>query len=71
MMIKKMKAQWPILGSLMESGVIYREGNEYVGKASDGAIVSLGYSTRDLTGRWSGEEALENYLRSHPTPDTW
>lgn len=56
-----------LMGKYMASGVIWREGNALVGKASDGQIVTL---ESDMTRPTAARDATR-YLASHPTPDTW
>lgn len=52
----------PILNQLLQEGSVWKEKDgEYVGLASDGLAVNLGYV----------EENVESYLSDHPTPDTW
>ena len=53
-----------LLEKLMEKGVIYIECNrDYCGIASDGVEVQLGNVGQ--------EDVINNYLETHPTPDTW
>ena len=52
-----------MLEKLLAEGIIWVEELNYVGRASDGVIVGLG-----AVGH---EKALELYLATHPTPDTW
>ncbi len=52
-----------ILEALIRRGHVWVDGNEYVGKASDGVEVRLGSV---------GEERILGvYLLTHRTPDTW
>lgn len=52
-----------LLGLIHTQGeAIFQQGEDgYLGVASDGTIVSLGYFGR----------ALLNYLRNHPSPEHW
>ena len=52
-----------IMAMLVADGVIFFDGTEIVGIASDGTEVSIG-DTRE-------QDAACIYLASHPTPDTW
>lgn len=55
--------KFPILNALINSGVVHVEDGYYVGKASDGEWVTIG---------WTGDtDDAERYLKDHPTPDTW
>ena len=53
----------PLLDALIIKRKIWFDdnGQEFVGLASDGVIVSLGYD----------EMSIENYLFHCPTPDKW
>lgn len=53
----------PLLDSLLASGVVWVEGSDYIGRASDGVVVSIG-----IVGM---ERTAEDYLKIHSTPDTW
>ena len=53
----------PILNSLLDRGVIYVDGSEYVGITPEPEDVNLG--TIGL------EEALEAYLKDYPDPSNW
>jgi hypothetical protein len=55
-----------LLGQYMAAGIIWREGREYLGRAADGVVVTLGMCD-DVDDAY----ALECYLQEHPTPDTW
>ena len=48
---------------LLALGTLWVEGREFVGRASDGVVVSLG----GLDER----KQIEAYLLEHPTPETW
>ena len=51
------------LQTLMLEGTVWTEGDDYVGRASDGVVVALGgigYETQ-----------LENYLVTYSGPETW
>jgi hypothetical protein len=53
-----------ILADLITRGIVWIErGQEYVGRASDGVLVTLG-SVGD-------EKQIIAYLTEHPTPDSW
>lgn len=53
----------PILGGLIASGHIKVDKGEYVGIASDGKEVNIG---------WVGDEVrAERYLKAHPSPSDW
>jgi len=54
---------YPILEQLIKSGDIFLDEDEYVGIASNGDEVSLGYVGQELR--------IEYYLQSHPTSNTW
>jgi hypothetical protein len=53
----------PTLDRLKAEGLVWVENGEYVGRAADGAIVSVG-SIHDEVG-------TERYLRAHPSPEQW
>lgn len=53
----------PILEGLEAKGIVWMEDGKYVGRASDGVVVDLGYA--------GYREEVERYLNDHPTPDTW
>ena len=46
---------------LMAIKIVWVEGGEYVGRAADGIVVSLG----------SDRLGVESYLETNPTPDKW
>lgn len=57
----------PELVQLLDSGIVWIESLDQVaGRASDGAIVSLG-----VVARRCDRLNLRSYLIEHPTPDTW
>lgn len=53
----------PNLDNAINNGWVRIEDGEYIGTATDGTEISLGYK-RDL-------QAAERYLAACPTPDTW
>jgi len=57
------KKSYPLLENLIAMKLIYLDENEYVGIASDGTEVNLGYI--------GNEKRIEYYLQSNPTPSTW
>ena len=57
------KAETPILDSLIKNGNIYKNGNEYIGIASDNVHVLIGGVGR--------EKQLESYLTECPNPTYW
>ena len=57
------KKETPTLNLLINQGAVWIEGSEYVGKASDGAIVALGHKDEP--------ETAESFLSRRPTPDCW
>ncbi len=58
-----MKPKTPTLDALIALGTVWIEDCDYVGRASDGTVVSLG-SVYDAGG-------TEGYLCEYSTPDTW
>ena len=58
--------KFPILDSLMCKGQVWICRDQIIGLASDNQTVCLGnsFSEKDI-------KRVENYLNSHPTPDTW
>ena len=65
----RVRAQKPSSGEsrlvpYLEDGTIWLTGSgEYLGKAADGTEVNLGM--------FGYEQQIEEYLKRHPTPDTW
>jgi hypothetical protein len=55
--------QTPILNSLIIKGLVKWEANahQYIGRASDGVLVNLGYNSA----------LAERYLSAHPCPELW
>lgn len=54
---------YPQLNAMLNSGDIFIDKNDYVGIASDGDRVTIG---------WVGRESeIEDYLSSYPTPEDW
>ena len=53
----------PKLDKLIQEGTVYIDGNQYIGKTSDGVEVILGITDNKKT--------VEKYLDNYPTPDTW
>jgi len=53
----------PILCRLFAAGIVWIEGTDYVGRASDGIVVQVGSVAT--------EDATEDYLESHPFPSDW
>lgn len=51
------------LEKLLLSGDVWIEGTDYVGRASDGVIVSLGRTDERLS--------VEAYLETNPLPKNW
>ncbi len=51
------------LQALIDSGTVWIDGGNYVGKASDGVDVDIGEVCY--------EDTVEMYLAEHPTPNTW
>lgn len=51
----------PILSRLIIRGVVWERNGEWVGRAADGMVVSLGSTPADA----------ENYLSQHPIPEDW
>jgi hypothetical protein len=52
-----------LLQLLIAEGRIWLDEEDYVGKAADGVIVSLGVL--------GGEKQLSEYLSTHPDPEDW
>ena len=52
-----------LIEELIRNGHAWIEGQEYIGRASDGVEVGLGML--------GDEKAMYAYLGEHPTPDTW
>lgn len=55
--------QFPVLTKLISEKLVWLDGNEYVGQASDGAEISLGNQ--------GSEEGIERYLKANPSPEDW
>lgn len=51
------------LEQLLESGLVYSDGNNYIGKASDGQEVAIGTV--------GDEKRTNEYLESYPSPSDW
>ena len=51
------------LDALIAAGTVWVDDGEYVGRASDGTEVSLGYV--------GDEPAVARYLAANPTPERW
>lgn len=61
-----------ILNGLIAAGHVVIEGDEVVGQASDGQMVSLGtVPSFPPAATKFGRKALYRYLLAHSTPDTW
>ena len=60
---EEMKRWFPRLSSLLDQGLIEVKDREYVGKDRDGIEISIGTVGYEM--------AAEDYLKHHPTPDTW
>lgn len=56
-------ASTPTLDRLLAEGLVWTEESDFVGRAADGTIVSLGMVDRP---DWT-----EDYLTERPTPDLW
>ena len=63
-MIKKVtRADVDLLDAYVKGGHVWIDGNEVVGLASDGTVVSLGSIFSGST--------IASYLRANPTPHQW
>ena len=64
--------KYPKIAKLVSQNILFVEGNEMVGRASDGVVVGM---CCDFVGVTKHDKKmldnLEHYLSSHPTPDTW
>jgi hypothetical protein len=56
-------AATPTLDRLLADGVVWQEGRDYVGRAGDGVIVSVGSV--------DSPASTEDYLYTHPSPCDW
>ncbi len=61
--MKQDTATLKTLKALLLKGTVWIEDDEYLGRASDGVVISLG-----VVGHESG---AERYLRANPIPDKW
>lgn len=50
-----------LLDKLIADGIVWVDGNEYVGRASDGAEVNIGWNRK----------SAETYVEFHPSPAEW
>jgi hypothetical protein len=58
------KPNTPILDKLLSDGLVWLEGGEYVGRATDGVVVRLG--------EFGEEEIMEVYFADgFANPETW
>jgi len=55
----------PTLDRLIEEGLVWIEGNDYVGKAADGETVSFGLADD------RNKKNVERYLKANPKPEDW
>lgn len=53
----------PLACALVAKGLIWEDNGDYVGKAADGQEVAIG-----VVGY---EDNVEEYLKDHPTPESW
>lgn len=60
---RNVRELFPRLGKLIDQGTIVVKEGEYVGRTGDGSEVAIGTV--------GFESKAEEYLRHHPTPDTW
>ena len=61
--MKSKTSKFPTLDALIKQGTVWQEGYQYLGRASDGTVVSIGTTNY--------ERNAEYYLAANPTPDLW